>query len=1102
MDLGDARKLICPECQLSKLNRKRAPVESITRADQALYRIHADLSGRKLSSLAGFRYYLLLTDDYSRYRWVFLLRQKSDAPNEIISFLRLVEREKPTLKVAFFRSDGGGEFDNQTLSAFLKEIGVTRETSAPYSQFQNGVAERSIGIVDDAARTLLCYAGAPVYDWCHAVEHAVHVQNRLPSRALDGRKPIALYTGVERPLRSDMPVFGCLGYAKIYVRGKQENKARRVVFLSAGDHMKGDRVRDITSFHSSLSEYFCRDVVYDIRQYPYKSRLVPRPPHPALDADDIKEALRLQELSKKSQEANEVQVHDSELKADGSEGWEVERIIDKRPSRFGPRHLAFGTKGYDYRVVWRPEGLYPDSWEPESHLQECSDAVQRYEQSQERVSLEEKSVPSSSAPRRSTRLNPASATVVLDVARGLSNDTKTVLQAGSTISQDAVLSLYQPDPQTRSQALASIHCDEWLAAEQDELKSIAEHCVWTLVDPEPHMNILGCRFVYKVKRQPDGTVEKFKVRLVAQGFKQKEGVDYAEIFATTAAFQAIRMVLWLATFYSMQFWKLDIKTFFLYGDLQEKIYMKQPPGYEVGNKVCALTKSLYGLKQSMRCALKALSDQLALQQIFPLMTDQNTFFRKDQDGVVILFAWVDDLGLCCSSEALAQKVVSSLEEKFQVTVDKNPSHYLQLEFSRDKNKRQMKVSQTSYITQLLCNHQMVDCNSLKIPFTAQNDLPSPKLVEKNDSVPYMELVGSLIWLLKTRPDLGIYVSILTRYMNRYDEHVFQYALRVLRYLAHTKDYGLVYDESSSPVCDYGKGVHLSFEVDSEWGGRTDDSKSTTGWIVKANNSSVYSGSLIQKRVATSTTEAESNGLEYICKEAQWYRDFLNELQIDVSYAFPTFQDNKGALTLTEDPKNRQRTKYFRISQHFIRSQRIFGKLEFLHRDGKLLDCDMLTKPLFFPDLSRCRDGLMGDQNVLKKSSVGKEFSSDYTGDGPARTKRVSRLTPLQIRNKVKKARQKSNSMSTHVPPLYAVCPGCHKFLKWEVLRFDWRSCNRCFLPYCEQCQRIICVACSECDSVAERVESLDHWFCPNCITRDVPARAPPRARRFPRRYRP
>ena len=107
-------------------------------------------------------------------------------------------------------------------------------------------------------------------------------------------------------------------------------------------------------------------------------------------------------------------------------------------------------------------------------------------------------------------------------------------------------------------------------------------------------------------------------------------------------------------------------------------------------------------------------------------------------------------------------------------------------------------------------------------------------------------------------------------MNRYDRHVYQYAIRVLKYLAHTKDLGLVYDEKLSPVCEYGKGVQLSFEVDSEWGGRKDDSKSTTGWLVKANNSAVYSGCQIQKRVATSTTEAESNGLELLCKEAQWY----------------------------------------------------------------------------------------------------------------------------------------------------------------------------------------------------------------------------------------
>ena len=1091
MDESHVNKLICPECQLSKQIRKKRPKESATRSDQPCYRIHADLSGRKLSSLAGFRYYLLLTDDHSRFRWIKLLKLKSEAAQEIILFIKQIEREKAPLKVAIFRSDGGGEFHNHTLDTFFKDTGIKKEISIPYSQFQNGVSERSIGVIDDSARTMMLYAGSPVFDWCHAVTHSVFLRNRLPSSAIDGRKPIELFTGIQRPLRRDQPVFGCLGYAKVNIRGKQENKGRRVVLLSSGDEFKGDLVRDITSFHSSLSEYNCRNVTYDIRQYPYKSRLVPRPPVPALDSDDIKEQLRIQDMQQKQLDSNDVQVHSAEVKDDGSEGWEVERVIDKRPSRFGPRQAA--NKGYDYKVVWRPEGLYPDSWQPESHLQECVDAIQAFETRElalpeARHAIHERSP----APaRRSARLNatalPACNTLPIDVLASEGSLPASVTapvhsDSVPSVRNDSPFAALYSDPKTRHQATSSIHCDEWLAAEQDELQSIAQHHVWTLVDRAPGMNVLGCRFVYKLKKHPDGTIDKFKVRLVAQGFGQQEGIDYQEIFATTAAFQAIRMVLWIAVFYNMEFWKLDIKTFFLYGDLLETIYMKQPPGYEVGDKVCKLTKSLYGLKQSMRCALKVLTDQLALQNIMPLMTDQNTFFRKDSRGVVILFAWVDDIGMCSLPVTLAEEVLEKLKSKFEITVDKNPSDYLQIQIRRDSHNRQLKLFQTGYIDSLLQSYQMQDCNPLKVPFTSTNDLPPPKTVVKDEEVPFMQLVGSLLWLLKTRPDIGIYCSILTRYMNRFDKLVFKYALCVLKYLAGTRDFGIVYDESSSPVEVYGKGVTLEFEVDSEFGGRVDDSKSTTGWIVRANNSVVYSGCQVQKRVATSTTEAESNGLELVSKEAQWYRDFCNELHIEVNYAFPVLQDNKGALTLTDDPKNRPRTKYFRISQHFIRSQRMLGNLQFLHRQGTLLACDMLTKPLFFPAFQGHRASLLGNQDVPKKKDAGKEFSSDYTGDGPARTKRVSRFTPLQIRKKRKRAQQKQKSVSSHSPPLYAMCPACQRFLKWKLSRFDWKSCD-CFLPFCDQCKRIICVACLECDTKAEREENIDHWYCPRCLHR-------------------
>ena len=114
------------------------------------------------------------------------------------------------------------------------------------------------------------------------------------------------------------------------------------------------------------------------------------------------------------------------------------------------------------------------------------------------------------------------------------------------------------------------------------------------------MNVLGCKFVYTKKRKPNGEVYRRKVRLVAKGFKQKEGIDFSATFSTTVAMQAVRFTLWLSVVYRLFLWKVDIKTFFLYGELKENIFMDQPPGYRQGNKVCRLLKTIYGLKQSAR----------------------------------------------------------------------------------------------------------------------------------------------------------------------------------------------------------------------------------------------------------------------------------------------------------------------------------------------------------------------------------------------------------------------------------------------------------------------------------------------------------------------
>ena len=289
----------CESCCTTKLVRHNIEKEAMTRASKPLFRVFADLSGRKRSSLAGYRYYLIIVDDYSRKRWVYWLKEKSEAYSKLVDFVVMVERQQPNFKIAFLNTDGGGEFISKQLKVFCNSLGITQNFSAPYCQFQNGVAERSVDIIDSSARAMLEHSGCETYDWPYAVNHSVFLRNNVRSGSLTSDStPNELYFGVKR---FDVPqgIFGCLSYAKVYVRGKQEPKASKVVFLGCDEKYKASIVRSVCSYRSSLREYYARDIRYDVTQFPYKNVLVPRPQAPPLDDYDRKE---LDELKESRQE--------------------------------------------------------------------------------------------------------------------------------------------------------------------------------------------------------------------------------------------------------------------------------------------------------------------------------------------------------------------------------------------------------------------------------------------------------------------------------------------------------------------------------------------------------------------------------------------------------------------------------------------------------------------------------------------------------------------------------------------------------------------------------------------------------------------------------
>lgn len=1043
LEMESGPLLVCPECELSKSKRKRIPVVSVTRSDQPLYRIHMDLSGRKLSSLKGERYYLLITDDYSRYRWVYFFKTKDETLIACKSFLNRVERESYPCRVSHLRSDGGGEFTSKDFKNWMESTGIQPETSAPYSQFGNGVSERGIGVIDDSARAMMLVSGSSSFDWTYAISEAVYSRNRSPSNAIDGHSPYELYYGIKREMEKDGPIFGCLGYAKIYIRGKQEPKARRVVFLCHSETYKAHLVRDISTFTSSVKEYYCRDVVYDVRVFPYRSRLVPRPVVPPLDEQDVEEQEKREKLASKADAEAEVVVNDAEITKEGKEAWEVDSIIGERKARGATKGLKW-PDCMEYLVVWKPVGEHKDTWEPYQNLIDCDEAIAKYKAyhsgsgklgerppkfKEEKVldELDEKHVEGVEPRRRSARLK--------------------------NIEEKKVLLLYPPDPVSRHAAMSSMQKEEWLLAEEDELRSIQERKVWTLVPRTPGMHVLGCRFVYKTKRNPDGSIERFKARLVAQGYGQKKGIDFNEVFASTVAMQSLYVLLYVFVFYKMPYVKLDIKTFFLYGDLKETIYMKQPPGYESDpNMVCLLDKALYGLKQAMRCANEDLTKKLKLLGLQPLMTDQNVFYRRNSEGILLMCCWSDDLIVGASKIVLLDEFCDKIAKHYEVTIDRNPTHFLKLQVERDLENKTLKLHQYEYVRQLLKSLGMENANPVKVPFSTC-DLPHPKEVECDKSIPYMEIVGSLNWLVKTRHDLHFYVSVLCRYMSRYDQRVYEYAKKVLKYLVGTQKYGLVFDESASSDYEYGKGINISFQVDSDWGGRIQDSRSTTGWLVRFNNSTVYSGCKFQQRIATNTCEAETNGLELVCKEVEWYRDFLTEIDIELGGPLPVWQDNNGALSLTKDPVMRPRTKYFRIPQAYIRSMQINEKAVFGKMKSADMAADMLNKCLTFPTFAKHRRFLLGDQNILPITT-----NTDTIPQAPDPIMVVTRTGSVNYRS----------SLSNDVPPMFCKCYECHTYCTWNERKEDWiQNCN------CE----FVTVICSKCNSVCLYNSIINKWYC-------------------------
>ena len=500
---------------------------------------------------------------------------------------------------------------------------------------------------------------------------------------------------------------------------------------------------------------------------------------------------------------------------------------------------------------------------------------------------------------------------------------------------------------------------EWIQAMQEELHQFELNNVWELVkrpDPRKH-NIIGTKWIYRNKQDENGLVVRNKARLVAQGYTQVEGIDFDETFAPVARLEAIRILLAYANHHDITLYQMDVKSAFLNGKLEEEVYVAQPPGFEDPkhpDKVFRLNKALYGLKQAPRAWYDTLKEFLMKKGFKPGSLDP-TLFTKSYDGeLFVCQIYVDDIIFGCTDQRYSDEFAYMMSEEYQMSMMGELKFFLGLQIRQQRNG--IFISQEKYLKDVLRKFGMQDCKGVKIPMPTNGHLCTDENGIDFDHKVYRSMIGSLLYLCASRPDIMLSVCMCARFQATPKESHHKAVKHILRYLAHTPTLGLWYPKGSA--------FDLIGYSDSDYAGDRVDRKSTSGTCHFLGRSLVCWSSKKQNCVSLSTAEAEYIAAGSCCAQLLWMKQTLKDYGINVKNV-PLLCDNESAIKIAHNPVQHSKTKHIQIRHHFLRDHVLKGDISIEHVKTEEQLADIFTKPLDEKRFSKLRCEL----NILESSNV-------------------------------------------------------------------------------------------------------------------------------------
>ncbi|GJX05726.1 putative ribonuclease H-like domain-containing protein [Tanacetum coccineum] len=492
--------------------------------------------------------------------------------------------------------------------------------------------------------------------------------------------------------------------------------------------------------------------------------------------------------------------------------------------------------------------------------------------------------------------------------------------------------LSQLEPTSIAKALED---PDWVAAMQEEMQQFINQKVWTLVPLPAGKNAIGTKWILKNKRDARGIVIRNKARLVAQGHRQEEGIDYDEVFAPVARIEAIRMFLAFASYMGFLVFQMDVKSAFLYGEIEEEVYVTQPKGFEdpyFPKHVYRVVKALYGLHQAPRAWYARLSAFLLQHNYRRGTIDKTLFIKKDSRDILLVQVYVDDIIFGSTNKAWCDEFEVLMKGEFEMSAMGEMTFFLGLQVKQLPDG--IFISQDKYVKDMLTKFDMESVRTATTPYEAAKT----KLKDETDPPVnvhlYRSMIGSLMYLTASRPDIMFAVSACSRHQVTPLTSHLNAVKKIFKYLKGQPKLGLWYPKDSP--------FQLEAYSDSDYAGSHGDRKSTTGGCQFLGRRLISWQCKKQTIVATSSTEAEYVAAASCCAQVLWIQNQL----LDYGFNFMNtkiFIDNQSTICIVKNPVFHQRTKHIEIRHHFIRDANEKNLIQVLkiHTDDNV--ADLLTK---------------------------------------------------------------------------------------------------------------------------------------------------------------